>query len=337
LSISPEVAATAALSRDSLILLERSSLKVVHANPAAAKHLEDAKSVMRVGTEIKQFLAYLAKNGEFVSGDGVGAVRDALASISAGKQADLPEFRLSGKIFTWHCAKGPSDTTALVLRDSGKAQELAKALADHKIFIQHLIDVLPTPVYIKNLDGVISRCNGAFAAFFEQKPEDVIGAKFSKIAPEDLNKTVTDHEAPLLKQESQVRDEIAFMLGDQERVALFAASSLKAPSGAIAGTIGSLIDVSSLKKAQTEVAQATQRLTGLLESAPVGVAISNRDDGVFRFFNRTFETLLDIAEVNDPTDSILLSERYRKQSLKDMDMLGELKDVELRLRRPGMS
>ncbi|PKR57614.1 diguanylate cyclase [Thalassospira lohafexi] len=335
--MSPEVAATAALSRDSLILLERSSLKVVHANPAAAKHLEDAKSVMRVGTEIKQFLAYLAKNGEFVSGDGVGAVRDALASISAGKQADLPGFRLSGKIFTWHCAQGPSDTTALVLRDAGKAQELAKALADHKIFIQHLIDVLPTPVYIKNLDGVISRCNGAFAAFFEQKPEDVIGAKFSKIAPEDLNKTVADHEAPLLKQEGQVRDEIAFMLGDQERVALFAASSLKAPSGAIAGTIGSLIDVSSLKKAQTEVAQATQRLTGLLESAPVGVAISNRDDGVFRFFNRTFETLLDIAEVNDPTDSILLSERYRKQSLKDMDMLGELKDVELRLRRPGMS
>lgn len=309
----------------------------MHANPAAATYLEDAKSVMRVGTEIKQFLAYLAKNGEFVSGDGVGAVRDALASISAGKQADLPGFRLSGKVFTWHCAKGPSDTTALVLRDAGKAQELAKALADHKIFIQHLIDVLPTPVYIKNLDGVISRCNGAFAAFFEQKPEDVIGEKFSKIAPEGLNKTVTDHEAPLLKQEGQVRDEIAFMLGDQERVALFAASSLKAPSGAIAGTIGSLIDVSSLKKAQTEVAQATQRLTGLLESAPVGVAISNRDDGVFRFFNRTFETLLDITGVKDPTDSILLSERYRKQSLKDMDLLGELKDVELRLRRPGMS
>lgn len=309
----------------------------MHANPAAAKHLEDAKSVMRVGTEIKQFLAYLAKNGEFVSGDGVGAVRDALASISSGKQADLPGFRLSGKTFTWHCAKGPSDTTALVLRDAGKAQELAKALADHKIFIQHLIDVLPTPIYIKNLDGVISRCNGAFAAFLEQKPEDVIGAKFSKIAPEGLNKTVTDHEAPLLKQEGQVRDEIAFMLGDQERVALFAASSLKAPSGAIAGTIGSLIDVSSLKKAQTEVAEATQRLTGLLESAPVGVAISNRDDGVFRFFNRTFETLLEIAEVKDPTDSILLSERYRKQSLKDMDMLGELKDVELRLRRPSMS
>jgi len=58
-----------------------------------------------------------------------------------------------------------------------------------------------------------------------------------------------------------------------EKSALFAAASLKGPSGAIAGTIGSLIDVTSLKQAQAEVAAAAQRLTGLLEKAPIGVGI----------------------------------------------------------------
>ena len=309
----------------------------MHANEAAQTQLEDAKSVIRAGTEVKQFLAFLAKKGEFINGDAVGAVKDALASISAGKQAELPAFRLSGKKFDWHCAPGPADTVALVLRDPGKEQELASALAAKKSLLQQLIDVVPSPIYVKNLDGVITRCNPAFAAFLGKELGDVTGAKFDDIAPESLAKTVGTHEAPLLKKDGQVHDEIAFELGDKYHVAVLTASSLKAPSGAIAGVIGSVVDVSSLKKAEAEVAQATKRLTTVLASAPVGVAISSRESGVFRFFNKAFDSLLNIGDAKDPADSILLSERYRKQSLQDMDMLGQLQNVELRLRRPGMS
>ncbi|RCK31717.1 diguanylate cyclase [Thalassospira profundimaris] len=337
LSVSKDVAATAALSRDSLVFLDKNDLKVIHINPAAKKQLADAQSVLRAGTEIKQFLAYLAKNGEFSDGDAVGSVRQALASISSASQADLPGFRLGKAVFTWHCDAGPGDTIALVLRDGGKAQELARALADHKIFIQHLIDVLPIPVYLKNRDSVVTRCNGAFAELFGLQVDDVIGKKLIEVAPDSLAKTIAEHEKPLLIAEGQVRDDISFVLDDKERAALFAASSLKGPSGSIAGTIGSLVDVTSLKKAQAEVAEAADRLTGLLESAPIGVGISNRETGVFQFFNSTFAKMLDLEEEKDPTDSILLSERYRQQSLKDMDMVGELHDVEIRLRRPQMA
>ncbi|WP_258548815.1 MULTISPECIES: diguanylate cyclase domain-containing protein [Thalassospira] len=337
MSVSVDVVATAALSRDSLVFLDKNDLKIVHVNPAAEKQFAAARTVLRTGTEIKQFLAYLAKNGEFSDGDPVGAVRQALGAISSGTRADLPGVRLEKTLFSWHCDVGPGETIALVLRDSGKAQELARALADHKIFIQHLIDVLPIPVYLKNLDGVITRCNAVFAELFGHAVGDVIGKKLIEIAPDSLAKTISAHEKPLLIAEGQVRDEISFVLDDEERSALFAVSSLKGPSGSIAGTIGSLVDVTSLKKAQAEVAEAAQRLTGLLESAPVGVGISSRETGVFRFFNSTFAKMLDIKDEKEPTDSILLSERYRKQSLQDMDMIGELHDVEIRLRRPNMA
>ncbi len=337
LSVSVDVVATAALSRDSLVFLDKGDLKIVHVNPAAEKQLAAAKTVLRAGTEIKQFLAFLAKKGEFSDGDSVGSVRHALGAISSGGRADLPGFRLEKTVFSWHCDTGPGNTIALVLRDGGKAQELARALADHKIFIQHLIDVLPTPVYLKNLESVVTRCNGAFAELFDLQVTDVIGKKLVEVAPKDLAKTITDHEKALLVKEGQVRDEITFVLGDDNRTALFAASSLKGPSGSIAGTIGSLIDVTSLKKAQAEVAEAAQRLTGLLESAPIGVGISSRETGVFQFFNSTFANMLDIKDEKQPTDAILLSDRYRQQSLSDMDMLGELHDVEIRLRRPNMS
>ncbi|WP_249742141.1 diguanylate cyclase domain-containing protein [Thalassospira tepidiphila] len=337
MSVSADVVATAALSRDSLIFLDPDGLKVVYVNAAGQKHLADAKSVLRPGTEIKQLLAYLAKNGEFTDGDAVGAVRNALAAISSGTHSELPAFRLGKIPFVWHCDEGPSGTIALVLRDVGRAQELAKALADHKTFIQHLIDVLPTPVYLKNRDGVLTRCNGAFAELFGLGTEDAIGKRMADFAPKSLAKTVGELEAPLRDKEGQVRDEISFAIADQECVALFAASTLKGPSGAIAGTIGSLIDVTSLKKAQAEVAEASQRLTELLESAPIGVGISKRDSGVFRFFNTTFAKMLGIEDEKEPSDAILLSERYREKSLKDMDALGELQDVEIRLRRPNMA
>ncbi|WP_238538696.1 diguanylate cyclase domain-containing protein [Thalassospira profundimaris] len=336
MSVSADVVATAALSRDSLIFLDPGDLKVVYVNAAAEKQLGDAKSVLRKGTEVKQLLAYLAKNGEFTDGDAVAAVRNALASISSGKHAELPAFRLGKTPFNWHCDVGPSGTFALVLRDAGRAQELAKALSEHKTFIQHLIDVLPTPVYLKNREGVLTRCNGAFAELFGTDVETAIGKRMADFAPKSLAKTVGELEAPLRDAEGQVRDEITFAIDDKECTALFAASTLRGPSGAIAGTIGSLIDVTSLKKAQAEVAEASQRLTGLLESAPIGVGISNRESGVFKFFNSTFSKMLGIEDESKATDSILLSERYREKSLEDMDALGELQDVEIRLRRSDM-
>jgi len=336
LSVSADVVATAALSRDSLIFLDPDGLTVVYVNAAAEKQLGDAKSVLRKGTEVKQLLAYFAKNGEFTDGDAVTAVRNALASISSGKYAKLPAFRLGKTPFSWHCDVGPSGTFALVLRDAGRAQELAKALSEHKTFIQHVIDVLPTPVYLKNREGVLTRCNGAFAELFGTDVGTAIGKKMADFAPKSLAKTVGELEAPLRDAEGQVSDEITFAIGDKECTALFAASTLRGPSGAIAGTIGSLIDVTSLKKAQAEVAEASQRLTGLLESAPIGVGISNRESGVFKFFNSTFSKMLGIEDESKATDSILLSERYREKSLEDMDALGELQDVEIRLRRSDM-
>jgi diguanylate cyclase (GGDEF)-like protein/PAS domain S-box-containing protein len=342
LSVSADVAATAALSRDSVIFLEADGLKIVHVNPAAEKQLGGAKSVLRAGTEIKQFLAYLAKNGEFTENDPVSAVREALAAISSGKKADLPAFRLDKTPFLWHCDKGPGvkgggASIALVLQDAGRAQELAKALAGHKLFIQHLIEALPVPVYLKNMDGVINRCNAAFAELFGASTDAVIGKRLRDVAPDDLATTIRSHEAPLREKEGQVRDEIDFELDGDPRSALFAAATLKGPSGAIAGTIVSLIDVTSLKKAQAEVAEASERLTGLLESAPIGVGISNRETGLFQFFNATFSRLLGIESDHEASDSILLSKRYREQSLKDMDAVGALHDVEIRLRRPDMS
>ena len=335
--ISADVVATAALSRDSLVFLNPDNLTVVHANKAAQKHLDDAKSVLRPGTEVKQLLAYFAKHGEFTDGGGVAAVRTALSAISSGTFSELPGFRLGKTSFLWHCDVGPSGTHVLVLYSDGRAQELAKALAGHKTFIQHLIDVLPIPVYLKNRDGILTRCNDAFAKLFGLDAETAIGKKMSEVSPQSLASVICELEKPLVKAEGQARDEIPFIINGQECTVLFAAATLKGPSGAIAGTIGSLIDVTSLKKAQAEVAEASERLTGLLERAPIGVGISSRDTGLFKFFNSTFASMLCITDEEAPSDAILLSERYREQSLKDMDALGELQDVEIRLRRPDMT
>ena len=65
---------------------------------------------------------------------------------------------------------------------------------------------------------------------------------------------------------------------------------------------------------------------------PTGMA------GEFQFYNKMFETLLSLdSDGTVPTDTVLLSEQYREKSLQDMDMLGELQDVELRIRRPADS
>ncbi|MBX2831725.1 MAG: diguanylate cyclase [Rhodospirillales bacterium] len=338
MALSSGIEATAALARDGIILLEKNGLKVAHANPAAEALFTDGVSTLRAGSEVKQFLAFLAKNAEFSNGDAKVAVRETLEHISGKKgKADLPAFGLGKRKFTWRRHDGPDGSVALVVRDVGKAEELARSLADHKTFIQHMIEVLPTPVYLKNLDGVINRCNAAFAELIGSSPDQVIGKNLADVADKSLVDVINSKEKTLSDTFDDARDEISFSVGDIARTVMFAAARLKGPSGAVVGTIGSLVDITSLKDAQAEIAAASERLTGLLEHAPVGVAISNRSDGKFSFYNQTFARLVKLGEDDENTDAVLLSDRYRKQSLSDMDMLGELTDVELRIRRPGMT
>lgn len=337
LSINPDIVATAEISRDGLIFLSSGDLAVAHANSAAQNLLSDISVGLKSGTAIKQLLALLAREADFGDLKSSEAVRQALGSINAKGEADLPVFGIGTSRISWRKAAGPAGMSVLVLRDIGKTETLVRTLADHKTFIQHLIDVLPIPVYVKNVDGVINRCNTAFANLLGKETADVIGQKSGDVCPASLETVLSAHEKPLLAtEEGHVREEIEFTTHDDAMcMAIFAASTLKAPSGSIAGTIGSLIDVTSLKKAEAEVAVAADRLTDILQKAPVGVGISDREEGRFLFHNKRFSQLLSLADEKDATDSILLSERYREKSLREMETLGELHDVELRIRRPG--
>ncbi|MFH1803990.1 MAG: diguanylate cyclase [Pseudomonadota bacterium] len=337
MSVTPEIIATAGLSRDGIILLSSADHTLLHANPAAVKMLAGLEATLKTGTSLKHFLANLAKNADFAPGETQDCVRQALADITKNGTSDLPGFVCDGHRVSWRRLAGPGGTIALCLREEGRADLLARALSEHKSFIEHLIEVLPIPVYLKNTDGVINRCNTAFADLIGKAVKSVIGQKSSAVTPKTLDDVMTSHERPLLTQVGHVRDEITFERDGAETIALFAASTLKAPSGAIGGTIGSLVDITSLKKAEAEVAGAASRLIDILQKAPVGVGISARDDGTFLFGNRCFNELLAVEDGEDTaSDSILLSERYREKSLQEMDMLGELHDIEMRIRRPGM-
>lgn len=352
LAISSDIVATAALGRDGIIFLSANDLSVQHANNVATKMLEKLLPGLKTGTALKQFLALLSREANFTDSDGVEAVRKALQEIGKTGERDLPPFSVGDVRISWRKTDGPADLVVLQLRDVTRSEALARALTDHKFFIQHLIDALPIPIYVKNIDGVINRCNSAFSDFIGCKLDAVLGRKSSEVTPAMLDATMNNKEKLLLVAEGNVRDEISFERKDgTAKAAIFAASTLKTPSGAIGGTIGSLIDITSLKKAEAEVAGAAARLTDILQKAPIGVGISDRETGKFLFFNKTFVELLgietgdsqNVAEedvdqkvpLTDATDSILLSERYREKSLFEMDAMGELHDVELRIRPTG--
>ncbi|WP_258549028.1 bifunctional diguanylate cyclase/phosphodiesterase [Thalassospira profundimaris] len=356
MAISSDIVATAALARDGIIFLSASDLSIQHANPHALDMLAKVSLGLKPGTALKQFLALLSREVKFDDSDGVEAVRKALSQIGKKGEQELPGFGVGDIRVSWCKVDGPSGMQVLMLRDITRSEAMTRALTDHKFFIQHLIDVLPIPIYVKNLEGVINRCNTAFSALIGSKLDAVLGRKSADVAPTQLDKTMQSKEKPLLTREGNISEEITFENHEgMEKTAIFAASTLKTPGGVIGGTIGSLIDITSLKKAEAEVAGAAARLTDILQKAPIGVGISDRETGKFLFFNRTFIELLglkvdsdgegdddaDTPEemkkklLTDATDSILLSERYREKSLFEMDAMGELHDVELRIRPQG--
>lgn len=94
----------------------------------------------------------------------------------------------------------------------------------------------------------------------------------------------------------------------------------------------SVRDISARKRAEQEVIKQHKQLQRLLDTAPVGVAISV--DGVVRFANPRAAELIDI-KIGDPASPIYHDPAFREHMLQVLDKDGIIRDCELSLRGPG--
>ncbi len=126
-------------------------------------------------------------------------------------------------------------------------------LADSQRRTQVLIETLPNPVFFKGLDGKYLGVNRAWEAFFNVPRDAIVGKTVHSLYPHapEVAERLHERDLALWREPGKQVYETAIALPDgRQRDALYYKATFSGPDGAVAGLIGTIIDVSEARQAE---------------------------------------------------------------------------------------
>lgn len=145
-------------------------------------------------------------------------------------------------------------------------------LADQKLFLQTVIDSVPTPIYCKDIDGVYICCNTEFAKFIGRPVEEIVGKTVFDVSPLAFADKNDSSDRNIMRKGGTIVFESAVKYPDGSlHEVTFHKAVFSKTDGTTAGVIATMVDV-TLRK------QAEQQLRVMANSDPL-TEIPNRNLG----------------------------------------------------------
>jgi len=133
-----------------------------------------------------------------------------------------------------------------------------RKLADMRLneqlhFLQQLLDSIPIPVYYKDPEGLYLGCNGAFEAFIGLAKKDIVGKTVQEVVPKERADKHHEADLALLCQPGVQTYEVSGRYKDgKHRDVIFYKATFVDASNCVAGTVGTLMDITERKQAERE-------------------------------------------------------------------------------------
>ncbi len=142
------------------------------------------------------------------------------------------------------------------LSDARNRRERKQAqirLREQFLFLQQLIDTIPVPVYYKDAQGVYLGCNAAFEAFLDLPKKDIVGKTVHEVVPQERADKHYEADLALLSNPGEQIYEVSgiYKNGSQRDVIFHKATFVDA-TDCVAGTVGTLMDITERKQADRE-------------------------------------------------------------------------------------
>ena len=201
------------------------------------------------------------------------------------------------------------------------ASKATRELRTQLSFTQQLIEALPNAVFYKDAEGRYLGCNRAFEEYVGMSRESVIGKHYRDIAPADLAARSDDEDAKLLASAGRTAYESTALSAGEgaQRAVLVNKATFLDPNGAIAGLVGSLVDITERKMLEGETRESIERLRAVIQAAPVAIVardmnrvISMWNPAAERMFGWKESEVLGTDTSIVPPDLIEEASHYRK-------------------------
>jgi len=146
------------------------------------------------------------------------------------------------------------------------------------IFLQTLIDTIPSSIFYKDRQGVYRGCNRAYETFLGLKKEDIVGKVLHEIFSKDLADKYDEMDRELFEHPGRQTYEwqMSYADGTRHDVIFNKATFLNA-DGSVGGLIGVMDDITELKRVQEALRVSKERYRNIIENAVEGIFQSTPD------------------------------------------------------------
>jgi PAS domain S-box-containing protein len=179
----------------------------------------------------------------------------------------------------------------VTIQDISERKQAEETVQQQLAFQQVLMDTIPVPIFYKDAQGIYLGCNKAFEAFFGLSQKEIIGKSVYGISPRELADVYHEKDRELMEHHgTQVYEYMAKdATGNLHDVILHKATFLDG-SGAVAGIIGGLLDITERKQAEAALRQSEQKYCQLVKTIPA-VVFEGYADWSINFFDDKIEEL----------------------------------------------
>ncbi|SPF39019.1 Two component histidine kinase [Syntrophobacter sp. SbD1] len=234
--------------------------------------------------------------------------------------------------FSYNEADQPVRMSGVVI-DITERKAAEEKLRDNVAFLQNLMDAMPHPVFYKDAGGRYLGCNRAFEQFFGIPKKDIVGKTVYDISPKDLAERHASADQELLSNPGTQSYEAAIQSPDGLRYnVIFHKATFFSPDRRLAGIIGSVLDITKLRRAEEERRRAETQLWQAQKMEALGTLAG----GIAHDFNNILGIIFgytEMARLSIPDN--LTATKKLDQVLKAADRAKDLVQQILAFSRQG--
>jgi len=218
-------------------------------------------------------------------------------------------------------------------RDITEKRSAEKALREREAQLRSIMDNLPSMVILKDFEGRYLSVNGFYEKATGLSLEAVQGKTDAEFLPPEVAGPIMalDREAMDSGQIRSVEEEVPGPDGVQ-RIFLVTKVPRFDDAGAVCGLVVLATDITERKTAERAIQTERERLQDILQTSPIGVAIST--EGVVRYANPRMVEIADLA-VGKTSPQAYVNPEDREKIVALLKKDGTVRDFELQMYGPN--
>lgn len=147
---------------------------------------------------------------------------------------------------------------------------------DHELRV--LLDAIPAPIFYKDAKGIYRGCNKAFLAYVGKTHADVVGKDVYGLSPKELADVYkAADDALFAARATQIYEaRVRYADGTYHDV-MFHKATFDGEDGALAGMIGTILDITTRKQAERALAESEARYRAVVSALGEGIVLVAKD------------------------------------------------------------